>query len=476
MPGRSLRGARPNLLLSEARRRHVSPSGSGRAMSRQELAEAVNSYLWTTYRRRVSLDGGYIGKLERGDHRWPSAEYREALRSVLRADRDADLGFFITRGLPKQVDGLVVRVGQDDGGRGDYSSGVATPDEIADTSDMKRRELLRLLNMSGVLLSMPPDDGTIDWDRVSSLGQGRHLLDQTAVEELAAVNTRLWAAFGEADIKAAAATLVDQQLAALMTSLRRSHRTKVHERLCAVTADLLQLAGEIAFDASRHVDAAYCYSLAATASKEAAAYDLWACTMTRHAFISLYEREPRQAAAMLDLAASLAARGDSALSTRHWVQAVRAQALAGTGDIGGCQKALDAADEVHGLTGPAHNGGWLRFDGSRLAEERGTCYVELKRPDKAEPALRTALSRRLSPRRRGATLTDLAMVGVLQRDVHKIVMYGDAALDIARQSGSGVVSSKLHGLRGQLAPFAYDSHVRYLDTQIKALAGTPAAN
>lgn len=84
---------------------------------------------------------------------------------------------------------------------------------------------------------------------------------------------------------------------------------------------------------------------------------------------------------MLDLAASLAARGDSALSTCHWVQAVRAQALAGTGDIGGCQKALDAADEVHRLTGPAHNGGWLRFDGSRLAEERGTCYVELKRPD-----------------------------------------------------------------------------------------------
>lgn len=476
MPGRSLRGAPPNLLLSEARRRHASPSGSGRVMSRQELAEVVNSYLWTTYRRRVSLDGGYIGKLERGDHRWPSAEYREALRSVLRVDQDADLGFFITRGLPKQHDDLVVRAGVDGEARRDCSPGVATYDEIADTGDMKRRELLRLLNMSGVLLCMPPDDGTVDWDRVSSLGQGRHLLDQTAVEELAAVNTRLWAAFGGADVKAAVAPLVDQQLAALVTSLRRPHRTKVHDRLCAVAADLLQLAGEIAFDAGRYVDAAQCYSLAATASKEAAAYDLWACTMTRHAFISLYEREPRQAAPMLDMAASLATRGDSALSTRHWVQAVRAQALAGMGDFDACRKALDAADEVHGLTGPVHNGGWLRFDGSRLAEERGTCYVELKRPDKAEPVLKAALSRSFSPRRRGATLTDLAMVGVLQRDVHKIVMYGDAALDVARQSGSGVVSSKLHGLRGHLAPFANDSHVRYLDTQIKALAGTPATN
>ena len=35
----------PNHLLREARRRLPSPSGSGRPMSRQELADGVNAYL-----------------------------------------------------------------------------------------------------------------------------------------------------------------------------------------------------------------------------------------------------------------------------------------------------------------------------------------------------------------------------------------------------------------------------------------------
>ncbi|MFC3385673.1 hypothetical protein [Couchioplanes azureus] len=73
-------------------------------------------------------------------------------------------------------------------------------------------------------------------------------------------------------------------------------------------------------------------------------------------------------------------------------------------------------------------------------------------------------------------MTDLAMVGVQRCDVHKIVMYGDAALDIARHSGSGVVGSKLQGLRRHLGPLVSDSHVRYLDAEIEALAGAAATN
>ncbi|MFE9438020.1 hypothetical protein ACFYO2_03205 [Streptomyces sp. NPDC006602] len=41
------------------------------------------------------------------------------------------------------------------------------------------------------------------------------------------------------------------------------------------------------------------------------------------------------------------------------------------GDIDGCARALDEAEKVHSLDGHSHNGGWLRFDGSRLPEERG---------------------------------------------------------------------------------------------------------
>lgn len=67
-------------------------------MSRQELAEAVNAYLWRRHQRRASLDENYIGKLERGGHRWPQDLYREAFRVVLQVETDAQLGFFIIRG------------------------------------------------------------------------------------------------------------------------------------------------------------------------------------------------------------------------------------------------------------------------------------------------------------------------------------------------------------------------------------------
>ena len=66
-------------------------------MSRQELAEAVNAYLLEYTGREFSIDASHIGRLERGVHRWPCAHYRKALRAVLGAERDADLGFYINR-------------------------------------------------------------------------------------------------------------------------------------------------------------------------------------------------------------------------------------------------------------------------------------------------------------------------------------------------------------------------------------------
>ncbi|GAA3948233.1 hypothetical protein [Actinoplanes auranticolor] len=87
----------PNDMLMRARRRLRSPSGSGREMSRQELADAVNRYLWSRYHITSELDATYIGHLEQGRHRWPQARRRDAFREVLGAATDAELGFYINR-------------------------------------------------------------------------------------------------------------------------------------------------------------------------------------------------------------------------------------------------------------------------------------------------------------------------------------------------------------------------------------------
>jgi len=339
---------------------------------------------------------------------------------------------------------------------------VASPDP-AEADDMNRRDLLRLFSMTGALLALPAGEtasGAVD--RLAAAPR-TGVVDAAGTAEFAQLNSHLWRVFALSPSKSRVLPLVRAHLDTLTESLQRPQTSTVRKQLCALTADL--------FDGDRYTDAAHCYTLAATASKEAAAPDLWACALTRHAFIAVYERRFAEAAPLLDMAATLARRGDPCLSTRHWVAAVRAETFAGLGDLDACHRALDTAAEVQHLHGPVHNGGWLRFDGSRLAEERGTCYVALGRPDLAEEVLVGALGGTMTSRRKAGVLTDLAMVGVHRRDPDRVVAYADAILATARNTGSGVVARKLRGLQPHLAPLLADHQIQRLDTEITDLVG-----
>ncbi|WP_435819546.1 XRE family transcriptional regulator [Micromonospora tulbaghiae] len=91
----------PNALLTEKRASLPSPQRPGQRMSRTELADAVNIALARLYPDRDLaahyVDHRWIGKLERGEHRWPSDERRAALRRALGAASDADLDLYSPR-------------------------------------------------------------------------------------------------------------------------------------------------------------------------------------------------------------------------------------------------------------------------------------------------------------------------------------------------------------------------------------------
>lgn len=95
---------KPNDLLRAARLARLSPSGSGRRMSRQEVAEGVAARLFATSGLVMNINADYVAKLERGESRWPGAAYRTAFRAFFEVDRDADLGFYITRPQPSAAD------------------------------------------------------------------------------------------------------------------------------------------------------------------------------------------------------------------------------------------------------------------------------------------------------------------------------------------------------------------------------------
>ena len=85
----------PNEHLRFAREQFPSRRAPGERLSRQELAELVNQWIHDHGGERVELDENYIGKLERGVIRWPNPRYRQALRAILRASTDGQLGFYL---------------------------------------------------------------------------------------------------------------------------------------------------------------------------------------------------------------------------------------------------------------------------------------------------------------------------------------------------------------------------------------------
>ncbi|MFC4005993.1 transcriptional regulator [Nonomuraea purpurea] len=358
------------------------------------------------------------------------------------------------------------------------TAGISAPSFVPaprdqELDDMNRRELLRLFSMAGVAIAAPPWDDELDVQRVLHAGRtGR--VDHAGVDQFEVLNSHLWRVFVLAPSKAKIYPLVQDHLAVLVRTLQHPNGPEFRQRLCALTADLFQLAGEIFFDGDQYTDAAHCYTLAATAGKEADAFDLWACAMTRHAYIGVYERRFDKAEPMLDLALRLARRGDSSLCTRHWIAAVQAETWAGLGNLNACQQALDQAELVRDLKGPVHNGGWLRFDGDRLAEERGTCYVTLRRPDLAERVLTEALAQELSERRRGGVLIDLAALGLQRGNRDQVVSYGDRAVELARQTGSKFIARRLRGLQDQMKPILGDQRVGVLNANISSLITSAA--
>ncbi|MGW5130918.1 helix-turn-helix transcriptional regulator [Streptomyces sp. NPDC004135] len=388
----------------------------------------------------VGVDRRTVGRWERGTSK-PQPPQRPKVAEVLQMDLE-ELDALLT---PAEV------LPNSEGAASSDRQGPGDPDE------MIRREFLRLMALSGALAAIPAAEADA--------------LDGSA-DDFGRMNGHLWQVYQLARAKHSVYPVVQSQLNALNDALRDGQDQA--GSLCIAAGDLFQLAGELAFDANRYDDAAASYSLAASASKEAGAYDLWACALIRSAYVDLSERHHQRAAETLGAARRIALRGDTSLATKHWAAAVQAEAFAWLGDFDACEEALDEAEKVANLNGRVSNGGWLRFDGSRLAEERGARYVQLNRLDLAEAALTDALA--LAPlaaghsfRRRGAVLVDLAAIGAKRKDSEQVMQYGLEALRLARASGSGYVARRLQSLTAELGTLGRDRRIAELRAEIGTL-------
>ncbi|MET9295765.1 helix-turn-helix domain-containing protein [Streptomyces sp. NPDC003077] len=405
-----------------------------------------------TFAEAVGVNRTTVARWESGKYE-PQPPLRQKLAAVLQVDLH-------------ELDALVVQA------RGSRQAPPATSSLVShtplDSDDMIRREFLRAIAVSGALPS-PSSDTAEMFDATGARGSAADFL---------CMNIHLWHVYRRARTKTAVRPVVCEQLNALTHAVHHRSGSDVPV-LCGAAGDLFQLAGELAFDSNRYADAAASYALAASASKEARAFDLWACALVRYAYVDLHERRFGRATDLLSAAERIANRGDRSLPTRFWIASVQAQAHAGAGDVPACERALEAAENVSQLPEPNHRDDWLRFDGSRLPEERGACYVKLGHLGPAEEALHTAMNRNSgklatsqSYRRQGAVLTDLAAIGVGRRDSEQVIAYGRQALSLARESSSGYVARKLWALRAAFGPLPPHGGVAELARDIDALGKT----
>jgi tetratricopeptide (TPR) repeat protein len=412
-----------------------------------------------------STDSKQVGKWERGVAK-PSPFYQERLCTLFGLTA-YELGFVAPSTQPKLVSSdPLPPISKQADQKSEARPQMTFAQGNEDMFYRKRRELLQMLAVAATTFVVSLPD--LDWERVENTFSGFSRLDESMLLDMVAINKSFWNLYKVTPQKKVMLDGVLGQLKLVTSFLENSCTSPLRKQLYTVASDLSQLLGEIFFDCNDYESARACYIFGASAAKEANHYDLWSCAFIRHAFLPIYDGLYHDALPLLQAAQKLAYRGDTTLTTRYWVAAVLSDAQAGMGNLYACQQTLDVMDKVTDVRSGC-NEGWLRFDGSRLLEQRGACFVKLGQPDIALPVLQKALKQDLTYRRQGMILTDLAFASLQKGEIEQACNYADQVIEIAAQ-GSGMLRRGIYDLRHRLKPHASKAAVKQLDQKLQALA------
>lgn len=410
----------PNHPLRAARERTPSRVVPAEPMSRRELAEAVNRWLWVTTATRYELDAHSIGRWERGAVRWPGAHYRAALRGVLNVETDADLGF-----RP---------VG-------------TTAAELAP-------------------LQPPPVTTTEPWRLADTLT--RASIDGTALEHMAWAVSSLAQRYPSTPPHELWPT-VSGLITRLNDALSHPQPQGVRRQAVILLGVLSGIAGGLWVDFSRRDQATAYFDVAELAAREAESPDLAAWALATRSVDAFAAGDSHTAVTLLTRAEHEAT--GSGPRRKAWVCALRARATAAHGDHATSARALEAAyRHAEAITEPPS--GTEFFDLPRLDGVAGTTYLLLRDTAQARPLLMGALQRRAPEDVKGRALLglDLAECALVEGDPAEAERAAVAALD---QVGDAVVEPilvRVRALSASVRQVAGAHAVRDLDVRLLEMA------
>ncbi|MCA1673426.1 MAG: helix-turn-helix domain-containing protein, partial [Actinobacteria bacterium] len=372
MPGES------NELLRAAREAAVLTQG--------QLAELANTQVEQETGSLGAMDADYIGKLERGIHRWPNRHYRTALRRVLGCQSDTDLGFFSTRSGGATV-------GQ-------------TPWQANGGDDVERQIFIRALagSMAGLAFSDPIKEflgsaaGTASQRQVGAadVDQVRHLARM----------------FASQDHGLAGGLSSQAVVAQLHTSAEllygRFAEEPVRQQYFSAVAELADLAAGMCFDAGTHREAQRCFRLAVACATDAGDWSLRSKALSGLSNLAVHQGRTEDALSFSEMALVRADRLTpvvrSVMHTRH----ARALGLSGGHRQADCMAAIHQAEDYF----VASNGDepdWITYYSPAHLERdlgRALLYLAVNGGDyrPAQKRLTTAVERFPTQLSRGKTL------------------------------------------------------------------------
>lgn len=401
-----------NELLRAARLRIESPNSPGSPLSRQELADAVNAYIFRASggKHVTCVDANHIGKWERGVIRWPAAHYRAALRAVLDVATDRDLGFEPPRrGENGDTDPvnrkqfLATALGL---GAGAILGRSVAPAHLFETGDLLDALAGPTAHFRRMEQSVPSPD-----------------LSQ-AVEAHLALATRL----------------VDQQLT---TSAG-----------FAVLAEVAGLAAWLAADRGDHGTARRRYAESIRYAQRAH-HPLLAAYMTASTGHFAVEcGDPRHGAGLLDRAR---AQLDAAAppQAHAWLASLEAVARARLADRSAALRALHEAETRAARADADPIWPWIfSFDAAKAARYRGFALAHLGDLRGAIEAFSEAGPALTTPKPRAVALVERAQVHARLGEIGHACRLAVDALEVGRRYGSERIIAKVRALRAEMPPRA----------------------
>ena len=469
------RRGQPNVALREQRLLH--------GWSHQYVADAIRT-LCEQDNQPTGITADMISKWERGLHT-PSRFYQEKLCRLFGMNAP-DLGFIhlprnelsaeispsahvrdrvlLKKACSQSID-LFPLPSREHATIKDIPDTVGQKAEQLEMSKSRRQLLQEILRAACFSLVLPPEEllSADSWERLAKVVTRPTSIDKQILHDLETITKSYW----QLRTNATPSALMNGALGhfqTLVQIMRATHSESIHANLSSLISETAQVIGQMLFDLHDYATAWSFYSFSLHIASQADNRDLEAVGLVRMSFLYTYSDQAQQALPLLERAQYLA-RHNATTAVQPWLAAVKAEVHAHLRDMTACLKVLEAAEFLTPFKEDLYATG---FNISRLAGYKGVCFVRLRQPDRALPALHEALrlSQPLSLRRQSTLFTDIATAHAQRGAIEEACTFGQQALALTSQAGSTTIFHRIRKLRNELEAWSDATCVKDFDERL----------